>query len=106
MIIHYKNKRIENLCCDYSLAKKRIGEKVANGLAILLTDLKFVPHVDMFNTVAKLKKYRMHVLIGDKKEIYSLSIDYSYRLCIKVEVIDTGYGQDEICIVEVTNHYE
>ena len=42
---------------------------------------------------------------GDMQGITSLSIDYSYRMTLVVEIVGTQDNCDEICIWEVSNHY-
>mgnify|MGYP002518437490 FL=1 len=70
-----------------------------------MTQLKYVSHVVEFAKNPVFSKYRYHELKGDKKGVKSLSIDYSYRMTLIIEIVGTGEDSDEINILEVTNHY-
>lgn len=105
MIITYKNRKTEKLCTDYYEMKRFFSNEVsAKKLAVLMTNLTYVDHIEEFATNPVFKKYRYHELIGDKKGIFSLSIDYSYRMTITLEIIRTD-NQDTIKILEVSKHY-
>ena len=106
MVILYKNKKTEKLCSDFGEMKKFFSSALtAQKLALLMTSLKNVDHISDFANLPIFKKYRYHELQGDKKGIHSLSIDYSYRMTLIVEVLGKIDGEDTIRILEVTNHY-
>ena len=106
MVILYKNKKTEKLCLDFDEMKKFFSSEVtARRLVELMTNLKHSDHINDFATVPVFKKYRYHELHGDKKGIHSLSIDYSYRMTLIIEILGTIDGEDTIRILEVTNHY-
>lgn len=90
------------MCNDYNLAKKDFNVEVANNLALLMTQLKFVDHINIFYTNPVFRKYRVHELSGKKRGVTSFRISYSYRLETIVEV---QVEEDEIIILEVSNHY-
>lgn len=106
MIITYKSKHTEKLCTDYKEMKRFFSsELLSNKLAILMTHLKHIDHLQEFVLNPLFKKYRYHELSGDKRGIKSLSIDYSYRMTLTLEVIANQDGEDTIKILEVSNHY-
>lgn len=104
MIIEFANKKVEKICNDANYAKRLLPLKVCVSLQNLMFRLAAYDRFDYFYTFAVLKKYRAHELQGDKKGIISLSIDYSYRMELKIKVEKVG-NQDVITILEVSNHY-
>jgi len=107
MTITYKDKKIEKLCTSHAVASKELGNpKLAVALATLISDLREYKHILDFHTVARLQKYRAHELVGKMRGITSMRIDYSYRLLLTVEVVNIGENEDEIIVLEVSNHYE
>lgn len=103
MIIGFANNRIEKICNNSKEAFKEFGnKKVVKHLAELMLDLHATKHIEPFYTNPIFKKYRAHELIGDKKGITSLSVDYAYRMTIIVEI---QVVEDEITILEVNKHY-
>lgn len=106
MVVLYKNKKTEKLCSDFDEMKKFFSNAVtAQKLSVLMTHLKNIDHINDFAKLPVFKKYRYHELHGDKQGIRSLSIDYSYRMTLIIEILGTIDGEDTIRILEVTNHY-
>lgn len=104
MIIKFKNHKIERLCHCYEDALKYFGnKKIAKSLMMLMMDLRNLNKFNYFYTSPALKHYRAHELKGDKKKIISLSLDYSFRVTCNVKLL---LDEDEITILEVTNHYD
>lgn len=104
MIIGFANNKIERICNDIKTALKVFGnKKVVKHLAELMLDLQTTKHIEDFYTNPIFKKYRIHELVGDKKGITSLCVDYSYRMTVTIEVL---IGEDEITILEVNKHYD
>lgn len=104
MILDFDNKKIEKICKDSKYALKEFGNnKVVRNLAELIGDLRATKHFEDFYSKPIFKKYRAHELIGDKRGITSLRVDYAYRvtLVVTVEVIE-----DKALILEVNKHYE
>ena len=104
MIIEFANKKVERLCNDANYAKRFLPLKVCLSLQNLMIRLASYETFAPFYTFSVLKKYRAHELQGDKKGIISLSIDYSYRMELKIK-IERIENQDVITILEVSNHY-
>lgn len=104
MVIEFANKRVEQICNDANYARQRLPLNVCNSLQILMVRLASYETFDCFYKFAVLKKYRAHELKGEKKGIISLSLDYSYRMEVKIKVEKIG-NQDIITILEVSNHY-
>lgn len=107
MEVSYKNKNVKEYCENYRTALSFFGnEKIAKKLAILMTDLKLTPRITDFAKVAKLQKYSLHDLVGDKVGIKSLKVDYAYRMELEVLFYAEDDGdQDKIMILEVNKHY-
>ena len=106
MVVLYKNKKTEKLCSDFDEMKKFFSNTVtAQKLSVLMTHLKNIDHINDFAKLPVFKTYRYHALHGDKEGIYSLSIDYSYRMTLIIEILGAIDGEDTIRILEVTNHY-
>lgn len=108
MKINYKNNRVQRYCENFKDGMKEFKDReVVLKLAMLMTDLKAIPHIVEFSTIAKLKKYNLHDLKGNKKGEKSLRITYSHRMEIEVNFYaECDDEQDIITILEVTNHYE
>lgn len=104
MIIEYADKKVEKLCNDANYAKRHLPLKVCISLQNLMFRLASYEAFDPFYKFAVLKKYRAHELQGDKKGIISLSLDYFYRMELKIKVEKVG-NQDVITILEVSKHY-
>ena len=104
MVIEYANKRVERVCNDANYARRHLPLNVCNSLQILMVRLASYETFDCFYKFAVLKKYRAHELKGEKNGIISLSLDYSYRMEVKIKVEKIG-NQDMITILEVSNHY-
>lgn len=106
MIVEYKDKKIEKLCNDYKVMRKFFSSEVlAKKLMELMTNLRNVEHLKAFAVLPVLRKYRYHELVGDWKGIHSLSLDYSYRMTLTLEIIGEDDEVDTIRILEVSNHY-
>lgn len=107
MHISYKNKSVKEYCENYRTALSVFGNaKIAKKLAILMTDLLYTPRITDFTKIAKLQKYNLHDLTGDKAGIKSLKVDYAYRMEIEVLFYAEDDGdQDKIVILEVNKHY-
>jgi len=103
MIIKYANKKVEKICINHNEAAKELGNKnIARALAMLMLDLRNVQNFADFYTKPILKHYRAHELVGDKKGVTSLSINYAYRL---TGVVTIQVEEDEILVLEVSKHY-
>ena len=107
MIIKYRTKETQLICEDIKYASKALGgnKKVVVELATLITRLKHIPHLIYFQQSPALKKYKIHELIGKEKGQISLRLNYSYRLTLMAQKITVGDEDDEILILEVSNHY-
>ncbi len=104
MIIGFADNKIEKICNNSKEALKEFGnKKVVKHLAELMLDLQSTKHIEDFYTKPIFRKYRAHELIGDKKGITSLSVDYAYRMTI---IVTIQVAEDEITILEVNKHYE
>ena len=103
MIIKYANKKVEKICISHNEAVKELGNRnIAKALEMLMLDLRNVQKFQDFYTKPFLKPYRAHELVGDKKGITSLSINYAYRL---TGIVTIQIKEDEITILEVSKHY-
>jgi plasmid maintenance system killer protein len=102
MRISFKDREVERICNESDYCLKKYPPKIVNALQLLLTRLAAYPKFEAFNSPMLRTKYRTHELQGDKKGIYSLSIDYSYRLTLTVYIQEI---EDEIIILEVSKHY-
>ena len=105
MIIKYNNKDVEKVCCDINESQRRFGKKISIELSKLMTILKNLDHLQSMRTNVVFKKFNIHNLIGDKKGLISIRIDYSYRMTLILEKESVGNELDEIKIMEVKNHY-
>lgn len=68
MKISYKTKQVQKYCEEFKEAQKCFGNvNVAKKLAILMKELELFKHIWDFTKVAKLQKYELHDLVGDKR---------------------------------------
>ena len=104
MDIGYKDKSTQKLCEDAEYASKKLPPKVVTNLQELMYKLSVTATFDKFQNNPANKKYRIHKLQGDKKELIALKLDYQYRMTIKILVTNIN-NRDEITIWEVSNHY-
>lgn len=104
MKISFKTKEVEKLCTDIKVMQRKLPSNVTRKLQILMTTLENMKHMTEFQ-LPVYARYRYHQLSGDMQGITSLSIDYSYRITLVVEIVGTQDNCDEICIWEVSNHY-
>ena len=102
MKVRYRSREVERICNDFNYACKEFDKNTARRLAVLMENINAVDHIDVFYRNPIFKKYRIHELKGDKKGITSLSITRSYRMEMIVTVL---IGEDEVEILEVSNHY-
>lgn len=106
MQVEYKDKKIEKLCNDVNTMQKFFSNEVlVKKLMELMTYLQNVEHLSQFAVLPVLRKYRYHELSGNMKGIHSLSLDYSYRMTLTLEIIAEENEVDAIRILEVSNHY-
>ena len=107
MKISYKTNQVRKYCEEFREAQKFFGNiNVAKKLAVLMKELESFNHILDFTKVAKLQKYELHDLLGDKKGIKALKIDYSYRMELEVIFYATeNDDEDSILILEVNKHY-
>lgn len=101
--IEYKNSKIQKLCTDIKRCTKEYGPEVARKLFLRMEQLKafeclaFIP-VTLPWRREKLEGY---------DDLWSIRIDYSYRLIIKAVNLNADLRKITIIsIEEVSNHYE
>ena len=116
MEIIYKNKKIEKECTDYSNAKKKYNQQVADKLH---STINFINNASNLLDIKSMPTYRLHALKGNRKGTYAIDLGkrLGYRLIITP--LDDNHKEwdtnDEnlifkstkvIIVLEVTNHYE
>ncbi len=115
-IVGYGNKKTKKLCSDRRQAKKELGEIVSEKL---YAAINFIESASTLNDVACFPTYRLHQLLGDKKDLFALDLGrrLGYRLIIKP---DPPFSEEEnkldfnskcstvkcIIVLEVSKHYE
>ncbi len=102
MKIRFNNNEVEKICNQSAYCSKKFPPKIVQSLQLLMNRLYSYPKFDIFKDPLLKNKYRTHELKGNKRGIYSLSIDHSYRMTLNVYVQEI---EDEIIILEVSNHY-
>lgn len=100
MLIDYRNKEVRKICEDEQFARKEYPEKIVSYLGILIHKIAAVKTFDEFKNNPVNRKYKIHNLKGQLKDLISLSLDHSYRMTVKVKV-----EQNKIIIWEISNHY-
>lgn len=90
MKIQYSSKRIENLCTDFSRAKKEFSERTAKDLHKLIN---FIEASSDFESVRVHHRYNFHQLQRNMKGYYSLDIGGrkgNYRLIVSFDGVDNN----------------
>ena len=115
MKLLYKNKKIEKLCTDEKKSIKELGTDVSNRLLKTINLLKSATNL---KDILVFPQYKLHKLIGDKDEIYSIYLGKTtgYRLLliplyeneIPIKSNDMSIYTMTVCIeiIEVSKHYE
>lgn len=104
MIIRFADNNIKRICSENAYARKKLPAGVVDTLQKLLYELSAQDRFDSFYKVPIYRKYKAHQLKGHKKGIIAMSLNYSYRmeLLLEIERID---NKDVVKILEVSNHY-
>lgn len=117
MELKYKDKSTEKTCTNIKTAKKKLNEIVATKL---LSTINFLESAKNLRDVANMPSFKLHPLVGDRKETYAIDLGrrLGYRLIIK-PLDDEGNELKDysdinkiydctnvIIILEVSNHYE
>ncbi|MFC6176233.1 hypothetical protein ACFQAV_05245 [Companilactobacillus huachuanensis] len=79
----YRSRRVEKICTNLKKSRKELGLKTADALFGLITLLESSASLEDINA---LRIFRIHKLIGDRKNYYALDIDgrsSGYRLIIQ-----------------------
>lgn len=117
MKLIYNNKKIEKECNDLSVAKRKYGIDIAKALHKLINILE---NAENLLDIYKLQSFRLHLLKGNRKDQYSLTILKSSKLRLIVYPIDENNNIMRsldnqnlmfikciiIKIMEVSEHYE
>lgn len=105
MEIHYKDNHLKRVCEEPEYAMQFYQPKIVHSLQLLMSRLDSNKTFDVFYKAQAYRRYKAHPLKGDKKNIVSLRLDYSYRLELIVLAEKNERGEDILTILEVTNHY-
>lgn len=112
--IIYNRKEDRRICEDTRYASRKIGDRPARLLAKLIVAVEASASLC---DLAGLPQFRLHQLKGDKKNIYSFSIDQFrvefYPLDENGNLLISGNSEKDIFkktkiikILRITNHYE
>lgn len=104
MIIDYRDNEQRKICEDSAYALRQFPQRVIENLNMLLYKLSSTSTFALFRRNPANKRYKIHTLKGDKKDLISLRLDIHYRVTVKI-IVQNVNGQDEILIWEVSNHY-
>ena len=117
MTIKYSNKKVMEICTDSKAATKLLGAVVYRKLFALIYSLE---EANNLSFLMHMSRYRLHQLVGDRKDQYSLVIHSSskYRLIIYPmdsdgNIIEAKENENErliqtvmVEILEVSEHYD
>ena len=79
--ITYRNKSIEQICTNKSIAQTKYGTKMAIKIHACIDQIKAISSVEM---LIRFRIGRCHILIGDRKGQYAMDLDHPYRLVFTV----------------------
>ena len=116
MEICYKSRRVMKLCTDYKIAKRELGDLVAEKL---MSAINFIENAISLMDVANYPPFHFHELRGRRQGTYSIDLGrrLGFRLILEPingdgEIVkdDKGFYHFErikiVQILEVSNHYE
>ncbi|MDU1202542.1 MAG: type II toxin-antitoxin system RelE/ParE family toxin [Clostridiales bacterium] len=116
MEIIYKTTKLEKECTNYSKAKRKYNQQVADKL---YSTINFIENASNLLDVKNMPMFRLHALKGDRKGTYAIDLGkkLGYRLIITpLDDEKNEWNTDDeylifkstkvIIILEVTNHYE
>lgn len=102
MVIRFSNLYLEALAQDDAKGKPKYSDKVISRFKRTLKILEHAPDTKSLWTLNGLGFERLK---GNKKELFSVRVDYHYRLTFKIEQ-DIINIQEILIIDGLTNHYQ
>ena len=102
MIIEYRNNERQKICENTAYARRKFSPSVATRLGMVMYQLAAYDKFDAFRNNPASARYRIHQLKGQEAHLTSISLDYSARMTLVVEV---KMMEDKVIIWEVSNHY-
>lgn len=91
MQVRYKNRHIEKICTNASVATKSFGKRAAGLIHQRIDEITAADSVEM---LVKFRIGRCHQLVGDRKGQFAMDLEHPLRLVF--EVI-----RDQIQIAEI-----
>ena len=91
--VTYKSNNLERTCTNYSIAKRKYGERMAGLIHQRVDELKSASSVDM---LVQYSIGRCHPLEGDRKGEYAMDLVHPYRLIFE-------HNKTEIYLVRIIN---
>lgn len=102
MIIEYRNNETQKICENATYARKKFSPNVVTRLGMVMYQLAAYDKFDTFKNNPASARYRIHQLKGQESHLTSISLDYSARMTLVLEV---KTEEDKVLIWEVSNHY-
>ena len=102
MIIEYRDNETQRICESETYARRKFSPNVVTRLGMILYQLSAYDKFDVFRNNPANKRYRIHQLKGQESHLTSISLDYSARMTLVLEVMPS---EDKVLIWEVSNHY-
>ena len=91
MQVKYKNRHIEKICTNASVATKSFGKRTAGLIHQRVDEIDAAESVEM---LVQFRIGRCHQLVGDRKGQYAMDLEHPLRLIFEV-------NGDEIQIAEI-----
>ena len=82
MEITYKNKRIERICRDPVIARKKYGNEMAVKISNCVSQIRVAKNVEY---LIELHLGRCHPLTNDRKGQYAMDLVHPYRLVFLIK---------------------
>ena len=103
MILKFNNVYLENLAKDLKIpGKPKYDIEVVNKYKRTLKIIQAMPHT---NGLRNLKSLHFEALKGELKGLYSIKVDYRYRLIFTIEK-DLITVTEIIVVEDLNNHYQ
>ena len=82
MVIHYKNKKIREICIDSKVATKKYGNGMAHKIQQRMQEIDSADSVEM---MIQFKIGRCHPLHNDREGQYAVDLIHPHRLVFEEE---------------------
>ncbi len=96
--ITYKSNNLKRICTNYTIAKRKHGEKMAQLIHQRINELEAAESIEI---LVKYSIGRCHPLKGNRKDEYAMDLIHPYRLIFEADKTDIRL----ICITKIEDYH-